>query len=219
MSFTLSPNKLKLYSDCKRCFWENMHKGIERPSGPFPSLPSGMDTILKKHFATYATKGELPPELSGLEGKVEPFSNQALLKKWQGRNGIRWTDEQGNTLYGSVDNILVQDKKLIVLDYKTRGFALKEDTVRFYKDQMDIYNLLLEKNGFEVQDFSLLLFYIPQEITNIGEARFTTPLERVPVDTKRALDLYQNALGVLSKKRPASEKDCDFCAFARDKRK
>jgi len=28
-------------------------KGIKRPEGVFPSLPSGMDIILKKHFDTF----------------------------------------------------------------------------------------------------------------------------------------------------------------------
>lgn len=221
MSYTLSPNKIKLYTDCHTCFWNNVHLGIERPSGPFPSLPSGMDKILKEHFQKYASQGKLPPELSELENIVRPFPDAKLLRSWQNqRQGIRWQDNKGNTLYGAIDNALLHDEKIVVLDYKTRGFALKEDTVSFYKDQMDIYNYLFEKNRYEVQDYSLLLFYIPKEVTQMGEAKFTTPLVKVPVDTKNAEELFKDALRVLEGKKPALNKDCNFCDYVnRRKRK
>jgi len=36
--------------ECPRCFWLQIVKNIKRPAGIFPSLPSGMDKILKVHF-------------------------------------------------------------------------------------------------------------------------------------------------------------------------
>src|SRR3989344_4511673 len=93
MTYKFSPSSLSLLKDCPRCFWLNFNKNIKRPDSIFPSLPSGMDKILKK------------------------------------------------------------GKKLIVLDYKTRGFPLKEDTHEHYQDQMDIYNFLLRKNGYETEDY------------------------------------------------------------------
>jgi ATP-dependent exoDNAse (exonuclease V) beta subunit len=51
------------------------------------------------------------------------------LKVWRSNfKGISFEDKEGNILRGAVDNILVKGKKLIVLDYKTRGFPLKEYT-------------------------------------------------------------------------------------------
>ena len=49
--------------DCPRCFWLAQHNIWKRPPGIFPSLPSGMDKILKEHFDKFMEKGELPPEL------------------------------------------------------------------------------------------------------------------------------------------------------------
>ena len=62
----LSPSSLNLFLECPRCFWLYKVKGVGRPDGIFPSLPNGMDKILKEHFDRFMEKGELPPELKQL---------------------------------------------------------------------------------------------------------------------------------------------------------
>ena len=68
MGYKLSPSSLNLLEDCPRCFWLNIMKKISRPSGAFPSLPSGVDKILKEHFDSFMRKGKLPPELKHTNG-------------------------------------------------------------------------------------------------------------------------------------------------------
>ena len=151
MPFKFSPSSLSLLKDCPRCFWLQFNKGIKRPNGIFPSLPSGMDKILKEHFNRFMEKGKLPPELceNGHTKNMLLFNNHALLAIWRSNfKGIQWVDKKGNIFRGAVDNILKKGKKLIVLDYKTRGYPLKDDTADHYKDQLDIYNLLLRKNNY-----------------------------------------------------------------------
>ncbi|MBM3206912.1 MAG: hypothetical protein FJZ43_04810, partial [Candidatus Staskawiczbacteria bacterium] len=55
----LSPSKLNLFLECHLCFWLSEH-GVHRPSGPFPSLPGGMDRKLKIYFDKYRKEGKLP---------------------------------------------------------------------------------------------------------------------------------------------------------------
>ena len=62
MPYKFSPSSLALLKDCPRCFWLHFNKNIRRPAGIFPSLPSGMDKILKIHFDNFRDKGKLPPE-------------------------------------------------------------------------------------------------------------------------------------------------------------
>ena len=83
MPYKFSPSSLSLLKDCPRCFWFKFNKDIKRPEGIFPSLPSGMDRILKIHFDSYIEKGELPPELEELEGDVKLFDDEELLKEWR----------------------------------------------------------------------------------------------------------------------------------------
>ena len=157
MAYKLSPSSLSLLKDCPRCFWIHFRKGIKRPEHVFPSLPAGMDRIFKKHFDSFRERGLLPPELKQLK-KLHPFEDKELLSVWRNNlKGIQWTDKEGNLFRGAVDSILQTGKKLVVVDCKTRGFDLKKDTHENYRDQTDIYNWLLRKNGYETEDYSLLL--------------------------------------------------------------
>src|SRR3989338_5382367 len=141
MPYKFSPSSLSLLKECPRCFWLQFNKGIKRPEGIFPSLPSGMDRVLKEHFDSFMEKGELPPELKDCNDDCKLFDDKEKLKVWRSNlKGIQWKDKEDDLFKGAVDNILVKGKKLIVLDYKTRGFPLKEDTAEHYQDQLDIYN-------------------------------------------------------------------------------
>src|SRR3989338_9347162 len=122
MPYSFSPSTLNLLKDCHRCFWLHFNKGIKRPEGIFPSLPSGMDRILKIHFDSFMEKGQLPPELcdnSECKG-LKLFDDKEKLEEWRNnKKGIKWADENGNLFKGAIDNLLKKGNKLIVLDYKT----------------------------------------------------------------------------------------------------
>lgn len=215
MNHRLSPSSLNLLEDCPRCFWLDKVKGIKRPAGAFPSLPSGVDRILKAHFDRFMAAGQLPPELrkEGIEAKL--FSNKTLLDEWRNnRRGIRYKDGTSEvTLMGAVDNLLEKEGKLIVLDFKTRGFALKPDTHHHYQDQLNIYNFLLRKNGYRTENYTYLLFYMPEKVMKSGEFIFETKLVKMKVNTKHALELFQKAIGVLRGRIPESSVHCKFCKW------
>ena len=216
-TYKLSPSILALMEECPRCFWLNFH-GKKRPSGIFPSLPSGMDGILKTHFDRFMAKGTLPPELK--ENKeckgMKLFDDADLLKEWRNNfKGISYTDKEGNILHGAVDNLLVKGNKIIVLDYKTRGFPLKEDTAEHYQNQLNIYNFLLRKNGYETEDFAFLLFYYPKEVKETGEVIFDTKLVKMKIDISEAEKMWKHAIKLLNgpcpKKHNEEEEICKWC--------
>ena len=212
MVYKLSPSSLKLMEECPRCFWLNKHKVWSRPSGAFPTLPAGMDRILKIHFDRFRSKETLPPELCTNNHctNLKLFNDEELLKVWRNNlKGIRYTDKEGNVFYGAVDNILTEGKKLIVLDYKTRGYALKEDTAGMYQIQLDAYNFLLRKNGYETEDYGFLLFYMPKEVTTTGEVIFDTELVKMKTHPSHAEKLFEKALNMLKEECP--KKCCAWC--------
>ena len=216
MVFKLSPSSISLMKDCPRCFWLEKHDIWKRPSGPFPSLPSGMDKILKVHFDNFRDKGKLPPELcEGSECENmrlfgKDTSELELLKVWRSNlKGVTYIDKDGNILHGAVDNILVKGKKLIVLDYKTRGYALKENTAKHYQDQLNFYNFLLRKADFETEDYAFLLFYIPSKVLETGEVIFDTKLVKMDIDVNAAEILFRKAINLLN--GPCPEETCEWC--------
>jgi len=212
MTFKLSPSTLSLMEECPRCFWLTLHKVWKRPQGIFPSLPSGMDKILKEHFNKFMEKGQLPPELceNGECKNMKLFNDHSLLAIWRSNfKGIVWEDKEGNILRGAVDNILMKGKKLIVLDYKTRGYELKEDTAEHYQNQLDIYNFLLRKAGYDTEDYAFLLFYVPNRVTETGEVIFDTTLKKMKINVKNAENLFKNAIKLLNGDCP--KKGCEWC--------
>ncbi|MBS3105193.1 PD-(D/E)XK nuclease family protein [Candidatus Woesearchaeota archaeon] len=214
MSYKFSPSSLSLLKECPRCFWLHFNKDIKRPATIFPSLPSGMDKILKTHFDSFRDRGLLPPELEELNGNVKLFDNVELLKIWRNNlKGLQWTDEQGNVFRGAIDNILQKLQKLIVLDYKTRGFQLKEDTANHYQNSLDIYNFLLRKNSYETENYSYLLFYHPENVNENGDVVFNTDLIKMDVSIKNAETIFKEALKVLEGKIPNPDEDCGFCKW------
>ena len=212
MPYTFSPSTLKLLAECPRCFWLRFNKNLKRPDTIFPSLPSGMDKLLKEHFDRFMRKGELPPELQKLNGEVKLFNDEKLLALWRNNfKGVQWKDADGNVLRGAVDNLLVKGKKLIVLDYKTRGFPLKDDTHDYYIDQMALYTFLLQKNGYETEDYAYLLFYHPTMIHENGAVDFQADLVKVTVDVEKAEGIVIGALDVLKWAEPDATEEGGHC--------
>ncbi len=206
--------------ECPRCFWLTIVKKIKRPDTIFPSLPRGMDKILKEHFDRFMEKDQLPPELRELNNinGLKLFNDKEKLKLWRNNlKGIQYLDkESGILLRGAIDNLLVKGKKFIVLDYKTRGFPLKENSHEHYQSQLDIYNLLLRKNNYETEDFSFLLFYYPKEVLETGEVIFDTKLMEIKTYPKNGEKIFNKAIEILSLQEPPQpSKNCNFCFWAK----
>jgi len=217
MPYKLSPSGLSLFSDCPRCFWLDYNKDISRPAFIFPSLPSGMDRILKAYFDSYRKKGQMPPELFMIKGAR--LFNDKELDVWRSNfKGVRWTDNEGNLFRGAVDEILEKGGRLIVLDFKTRGFPVKKDTHEHYQDQLNIYNLLLRKNGYKTEDYAYLLFVHPTKMQKKGKVIFHLDLIKVKTSPKDAEKLFNKALKVLKGKMPKASKDCEYCKWTRSTR-
>ena len=175
-----------------------------------------MDKVLKEHFDSFLDRKQLPPPLKALK-EVQLFDDQELLKIWRSNlKGIQWADKKGNILRGAVDNILQKGSKLIVLDYKTRGFPLKEDTAEKYQDQLDIYNLLLRKNGYETEDYAYLMFYYPNKVHDNGDVDFHAELITMKISVKNAEKVFKDALKVLEGEMPPPSEECGFCKWCEE---
>jgi RecB family exonuclease len=132
------------------------------------------------------------------------------LSLWRNnRKGLKWEDQDGNILVGAVDNILQKEGRLIVLDYKTRGYPTKEDTHLHYQHQLNVYAFLLQKNGYQIEDYGFLLFYVPSKVLETGEILFDTELVKMAVNPKDAEKLFKEAIGCLNGDCPQTR--CVWC--------
>jgi hypothetical protein len=211
----LSPTTgLNLFLDCPRCFYYHHFHKVQRPRGIFPSLPGGMDLVIKEYFDHF--RGSLPPEL---RGKVEGclLEDRTLLHSWRNwRTGLAYTDQKRHaTLFGALDDCGVADGLYVPLDYKTKGSAPNQhDSERYYQLQLDTYALLLKKNGYAVAPYAYLIYYTPVRVQQGGMVQFAVTPMKIATNPKRAQDIFHDAVDLLRSGRPpARHAACEYCLW------
>lgn len=214
----LSPSSLNLFFECPRCFWLQINENIHRPRGIFPSLPGGMDLVIKDYFDKYREKNELPPELQGkIEGNL--LHDHKLLNKWRNwRTGLEYTDEDLSvTLFGALDDCLQIGDKFAPLDYKTKGSEPKDgDSEKYYGNQLDCYALLLEENGYPVADSGYLVYYYPEHVEENGTVIFNVKPIKMKLNPSHARQTLKDAIKLLSGPIPPHHTECEYCIWGRN---
>ncbi len=203
----LSASTLKLFQECPRCFWLHVNQKVERPRGPFPSLPSGIDRVLKSYFNAYRQQGALPPLVRGsLEGCL------ATTELTLGFNDATTKAR----LWGKLDDcLLLPDRRLAPLDHKTRASA-PEDlsyTQRYYQFQMDVYTLLLERNGHPTSRTAYVVYYFPVEGVLHDGFPFRVAVHRIETDPAAAYQVFVDGCACLAGPLPSSADACEFCRW------
>ncbi len=210
----LSPSSLNLFLDCPRCFWLQLVKNIRRPRGIYPSLPTGMDRVIKIHFDKYRALKKLPPELSeDLANDIKLFEAQEQLDKWRNwTEGLSWQDKEGYILKGAIDDLLMQGDKFIPLDYKTKGSKTSaQEAIKYYQNQLDCYGLLLEENHMPTIGYGFLLYYSPMLVEQNSDVRFMLQLIKVDINIERARKLFEQAVNVIKGNMPSENRSCEYC--------
>lgn len=211
---TISASSLSLYNDCKRCFWLQVKAKRRRPSGPFPSLPGGIDRVMKDYFDRYRATG-LPPELKGkFNGRLYP--DQDKLKNWRmWQRGLTYYDKEKHAQFVSaLDDLLVdQNGRHVPLDFKTKGAEVKEGAEEYNRLQLDSYALLLEENHMSTAGYGLLMFLWPSEVRDGLVIPFNLEFRRLETDPSAAKKLFYEAVDFLNGPQPPHVESCAFCQW------
>lgn len=172
----ISRSGLKLFLECPRCFWLDLHHKIKRPPSYPYTLSAAVDYLVKKEFDQYRIKGDLPPVLIQAGITDAKLYNNENLSDWRNNfKGIGYFDESLNAiLYGAVDDILeFSDGSLAVIDYKSSGsreITIYDD----YQKQMETYNWILRQKGYETYPEAFFVFY---QVQKEGKEAFNNVLE------------------------------------------
>jgi hypothetical protein len=204
----LSSTTLKLFQECPRCFWLHVNRKIERPRGPFPSLPSGIDRILRTYFDGYRDSGGLPPLIAGkLDGAL---STTPLTLGFN-------DDATRSRLWGKLDDcVLLPDGRVSPLDHKTRASAPDDIsyTQTYYQFQMDVYTLLLERNGHRTTRTAHVIYYYPVAGTLHQGFPFEVAVHTIATRPDFALKIFNDAVRCLNDVLPDSAPACGYCRWA-----
>jgi CRISPR/Cas system-associated exonuclease Cas4 (RecB family) len=228
--YKLSRSKIELFMQCQRCFWLDVRMKIRRPSGPPFNINKAIDELFKKEFDSYRSQKKPHPLMSKNDIQAIPFAHEHLDKWRHNFTGVSTDHEPTNLhIYGAVDDVWVNEKEeLIVVDYKATSknaeITLDADWQISYKRQMEIYQWLLQQNGFKVQDrgyfvytnarmdldgFDDKLEFRTKVIEYDGNTDWVEP---VITKMKECMDGEMPEVGTAAMGGP-----CDFCTYAKSR--
>jgi CRISPR/Cas system-associated exonuclease Cas4 (RecB family) len=221
----LSRSKIELFTECPRCFYLDNKLGTARPRGPAFSLNIAVDELFKREFDSYREQKTPHPIMTKYKIDAIPFAHKSLDEWRENFVGITYFDkETGFTVSGAVDDIWQKpDGSLIVVDYKSTS---KESNIESlsdsswedsYKRQMGVYQWLLRKNGFEVDEKG----YFVYANAIIGDKRNfsdTLSFETTLVPCVGETDWIEETLAKIKtcldkKDLPVSGINCEYCPY------
>lgn len=213
-----SNSTLGTYRDCPRCFWLEINRKVKRPRGIFPSLPGGVDRVLKTYFDTHMSKGTLPPEMASLKGAT-PYPDRQALERWRNWRNLIIDVDGVAQLSGALDELIVWPDGLhSPYDYKTRGAAPQDGaSEQYYGSQLDIYHLLIETGcGLKCNGDGYLGYYWPSLVIGHGDFQFYTSIVKLSTDPARAVQLVHDAVECLKADHPPEPAPlCEYCQYVK----
>lgn len=220
--FKVSRSKIDLFIECPRCFYIDRRLGTGRPPGyPF-SLNSAVDTLLKKEFDIHRTKKSAHPIMKAYGVDAVPFEHEMINEWRENFKGVQYLHEPTNLIItGAVDDVWVNPKgELIVVDYKAtsvnKEVTLEDEWKDGYKRQMEVYQWLLRRNGFKVNDTGYFVYANGSTSNDAFDGKLEFDVTLLPY--KGSDKWMEGAIKELHKclssdKVPEAGEDCDYCAY------
>lgn len=193
--FELSRSAVEKFIKCPACFYNEKIYGVKPPSIPGFLLNSNTDTLLKKDFDQYRGIKAHPIMVhAGLDYLV-PFAHEDI-ENWEDSLHFGLNPNKFNTLHrgtnilfgGGLDDVWEnQDTgQLHIVDYKStaqmgnnpkpldESFIAppldpkKVDYKASYRRQMDMYQWIMRRKGFDVSDTGYFVYVDGQHLKQTG---------------------------------------------------
>src|SRR3989338_4560755 len=162
--FKLSRSKIELFLNCQRCFYLDRRLGVGQPPGfPF-NFNIADDHLPKKEIDLHSAGKNAHPLNKHSRVYAVPFAHPELDAWRENFVGIQYLHEPTNFIItGAVDDVWVNKKgELIVVDYKATSkdgeVNIDAEWQKGYKNQMEMYQWLFRRNGFEVSDTGYFVY-------------------------------------------------------------
>ena len=223
--YKLSRTRIENFCRCKKCFYLEEKLGISRPASfPF-NLNNAVDELLKEEFDSFrgTDKNHTYIVENGLDAK--PFDHPEI-EDWRTRNkGIGFLDEDTNLyFYGLVDDVWINTKtdQLILVDYKATSkkgeVSLDAPWQISYKRQLEIYQWLFRKNGFDVQNIGYFVYCngVKENVMFNNELKFNVKLLPYEGDDSWIDKTVKEIYKVLnSDDIPEPNPNCEYCRYVK----
>ncbi len=225
--FSLSRSRLERFIECPRCFYLENRLGVKRPSIPAFSLNSAVDYLLKKEFDIHRAKKMIHPLMEAYHLKAVPFDHPQINDWRNNFIGIRYHHQPTNFIvFGAVDDIWQDENEdLIVVDYKATStqqeITLESKYRQAYKRQVEIYQWLLEKNGFKVSKTAYFVYANGDKDKESfdGKLEFKVQLISYEGNNEWVEQALNGAFRCLSGNSiPKANPECEYCQYRQNAR-
>lgn len=221
--FKISRTKIELFVNCPRCFYLDRRLGVGQPPGyPF-ALNSAVDKLLKKEFDFYRERQRAHPLMEASGIKAVPFKHEKM-DYWRDalRGGIEYLHAPTNLfISGGIDDLWVAPSgELFIVDYKCTA---KEEEINIdadwqisYKRQMEIYQWLFRRNGFNVSSTGYFVYCNGNTGKEVFDAKLEFEMKIIPyegADLWIEPKIFEMRKCLMSPVIPEYGTDCDFCAY------
>lgn len=220
----LSRSKIDLFIECPRCFYIDNKLGTKRPEGfPF-NLNKAVDTLLKKEFDIHRNGKTTHPLVAKYGIDAIPFDHADIDTWRENFEGVEFKHKPtGMTISGAIDDVWVNPKgELHVVDYKATSkdekVNLDADWQMGYKRQMEVYQWLLRKNGFEVSDTGYFVYVNGRTDLKAfdGKLEFDVDILNYTGDASWVEDTIFAIKETLDKDElPRPGEACDYCTYCK----
>jgi len=211
----LSHTTIEMVNQCKRCFWLKVNKNIKQPEGIQSRLANRFDKVIKNYFDSYRSKNTLPPIIKDrIQGKLQNPFKETYFHSINNKYGFM----------GKLDECIIYNNFYVPIDFKTTSSdpALfnspnlepkKIELMNIYKNQIEEYIFLLEKNNLPTDKYGYLIFFYPDfsnEVHNGFPMRVDIKKTK-NVEPENALKRIYKAIEILDGPLPSPSSECNFC--------
>lgn len=220
--FKISRSKLDLFLNCPRCFYLDRRLGVGQPPGyPF-NLNSAVDALLKKEFDIHRAKNTTHPLMKTYGLDLVPLAHDKMNEWRENFVGVQYLHEPTNLIItGAVDDLWVDKKGQIhIVDYKSTSKStevnLDADWQIGYKRQMEVYQWLMRKNGFNVSDTGYFVYCNGRTDREAFDSKLEFDVKIIPYigdDSWVEKAVISAHKCLMSNKIPKAGDDCDYCRY------
>jgi len=220
--FRISRSKIDLFLQCPRCFYMDRRLGVARPPGfPF-NLNNAVDSLLKKEFDIHRAGKSKHPLMEEYNIDAIPFEHEKMNEWRNTRRGIKYIHEPTNLLImGAIDDVWVNPKdELYIVDYKATSkngeVSLDAPWQITYKRQIEVYQWLFRKNGFNVSNTAYFVYCNGKTDTKAFDKKIEFDVKVIPYegdDTWIEGTIKELHQCLLSEDIPKMAEDCDYCRY------
>lgn len=221
----LSRYAVELSMKCMRCFQLQYKHKISLKTLPF-TLNSAVDNLCKNEFDVYRAKAEPHPIFIEHDIDAVPFAHPEMDNWRNNFRGAYYEDkEKGFKFGGAVDDLWIKpDGKLIIADVKATAKNIfdwedtysKYDYAKGYQRQLEMYQWVYRKLGFEVADEAYLVYFNgrknePMFYQQLNFDLHVIKLECNDIWVEDAIVRARSLL--LQDQLPPSSESCEKCSY------